>query len=122
MVNDEVLRRICLAYPWSAECRAIAPIVPSADENAAIWHGPGGYVHAVGKEIPPGARCESVQLVPVESIMKPRVDPSVLAVPPSPALGMYTQIPPPMAQSMGIMSVQFLVSATTKLGSIKNFL
>ena len=118
---DEVLRRICLSYPWSAECRAISPMIPMAAENGALWHGPGGFVHAVGKQIPPGTRCESVQLIPVESIMKPRVDPTMMNVPPTPALGMYTQVPAPMARSVGVPALIFQV-ALPKQSAIKNFL
>ena len=102
---DEVLRRICLAYPWSSECRAIAPMVPSAAENGFLWHGAGGYMHATGKEIPPGTQCESVQLVPIDSIMKPRVEQPATA--PTASLGMYTQIPKPMAMSVGFVPFFF---------------
>ena len=67
---DEVLRRICLAYPWSNECQGIAPIVPTGAETKAMWHGEGGYELASGKNVPEGTRCESVQLIPISQIGK----------------------------------------------------
>lgn len=65
---DEVLRRLCLAYPWSRECVGVDPILPTASENSALWHGASGYQYAVGRNIPNGAQCESVQLVPLDKI------------------------------------------------------
>ena len=63
---DAVLRRICLAYPWSSECTGVAPIVPTQGETNAMWHGEDGYAVASGPNIPAGGRCESVQLIPVD--------------------------------------------------------
>lgn len=67
---SETLRRICLLYPWSRECAAVAPMTPSAAELPGMWHGEGGYTAAFGKTIPNGTRCESVQLIPIGAIGK----------------------------------------------------
>ena len=67
---DVVLRRICLAYPWSSECLSTGPVAPTEAESRSMWHGEGGYQIASGKNIPTGARCESVQLVPVDHMGK----------------------------------------------------
>ena len=65
---SETLRRICLAYPWSQECTSIAPIVPTDGEMKSMWNGQNGLTYASGKNIPTGAQCESVQLVPVDQM------------------------------------------------------
>jgi hypothetical protein len=65
---DEVLRRLCLAYPWSPECQGVDPIRPTDSENGALWHGTSGYEYATGRNIPSGAQCESVQLIPLDKI------------------------------------------------------
>lgn len=68
---DDLTRRLCLLYPWSRECQGVSPIMPTDGERAGMWHAPGGYEVAQStSNIPTGAQCESVQLIPVDAIGK----------------------------------------------------
>ncbi len=99
--QTDLLNRTCVAYPWARECQGLAPIVPSAAQNASLWSGPGGYQELVGvmkKDIPLGTQCEAVQLVPTDAIGNR---------PPDPPLGqssnsVYLQFPTPAIRGIGM--------------------
>lgn len=103
---DEVLRRLCLAYPWSTECQSIGPIRPTAEENQGLWHGDMGYDHAKGANIPEGSRCESVQLIPFDKLVNKQYSPSDIAASMQPEdTGVQMQFPLPMEQSMNLNAI-----------------
>lgn len=116
----ELIRRLCLAYPWSAECQGIPPILPTATENAALWSGPGGYQQLVGsvmkKDIPLGTQCEPVQLVPLSAIGN-RTPDLPLA---QPSNSMFLQFPTPSVR--GLENADFIWLFTDRLGLINSFI
>jgi len=115
----EVMRRLCLAYPWSAECKAIAPIRPTPEENQGLWHGESGYDYAVGKNVPRGTQCESVQLVPYENILKSKMSSADIAS--SMAASPFHQLPPPLEQNTNFSNIfPFLLAARKR--SIHSFI
>ena len=115
----EVMRRLCLAYPWSHECQAIAPFRPTLAENQAIWSGEGGYEYAVGKNVPAGTQCESVQLVPFDSIMKRQYASSDVA--PS-ARNIYMQFPEPAERNINFSPIFSYFLAIDRKHLINSFI
>jgi hypothetical protein len=103
---DEVLRRLCLAYPWSAECQGVGPIKPTDSENAALWHGSSGYEYATGRSIPKGSQCESVQLIPLDKIHARYPPPPAEASAPDPNR-VYLQVPVPAYRSLDAQTLIF---------------
>jgi hypothetical protein len=119
---NEILRRLCLAYPWSSECQAIGPIRPTAAENQGLWHGDTGYDYAKGKNIPTGTRCESVQLIPYEKLVNKQYSPSDIAASmASDGTSVYMQFPTPMQQGIELSSV-FPVLAALRRNTNNSFI